>query len=419
MFRRTLATVALFLMGGMLLTGCTTKAASSEPYGETGEEDTGQAVVEIDRLLGEISVAVQAGDYSQAEDLRTEAYLAFEGGLEHPLANRNPEIKEEIESLFQAGKEGQPGLAMLITQQAPASQIDGQVEHLREELKEAQELLGLAMTGPLAVLSSMMIILREGLEAVLIIAAVLGYLRATKRDVKYQWWVYAGVLIGIGLSVVTWWASSTLLRITTANRELLEGATSLLAVVVIFYVTNWLFHQVYVVGWMHFVKDEIGKSLRAGSLAGLVFLSFTVVYREGFETVLFYQALLFDASPAMVLAGFALGAAIIIAIAYAILRLSVRVPIKPLFTVTGIVLLVLAVRLSGVGVHELQEAGVIGTTLLPMIPTGNIITDALGLFPTVETLAAQSILLAGVAATFALSRWQWARRTASEAQANG
>jgi high-affinity iron transporter len=366
-----------------------------------------------------MAAAARRGDYGQAEDLRGEAYLVFEEGLEHPLANRDPELKEEIEHLFWEGSESQPGLAALIASEAPADQIDAQAGHVREELEEAHDLLGVTMTGPLAMLNSAAIILREGLEAVLIIGAVLGYLRATRRDARTQRWVYAGVLIGIALSVATWWASSRLIRITTANRELLEGVTSLLAVAVLFYVTNWLFHRVYVVGWMSFIKDEVGRSLRAGSLAGLAFLSFTVVYREGFETVLFYQALLFDARPAMVLAGFGVGAAAIVGIAVVILRLSGRVPIKPLFTATGIVLLILAVRFSGVGIHELQEAGVVGITPLPALPTGGVVADMLGLFPTAETLAAQAVLLAGVAATFALSRWQWARRAAREAQAEG
>lgn len=423
MVRCTRTTLTLLLIGAVLLAGCAANPAGDSgpdrPVKEGEETDIEQAASEMDRLLGEMATAARRGDYAQAEDLRTEAYLVFEDSLEHPLANRAPELKEEIEGMFWAGNENQPGLAALIGDQAPADEIDVQAGAVREELGEAQELLAVTMTGPLAILNSMAIIVREGLEAVLIIAAVLGYLRATRRDARYQRWVYAGVLIGIMLSVVTWWASSSLIHITAANRELMEGVISLLAVAVLFYVTNWLFHQVYVVGWMNFVKDEVGKSLRAGSLAGLVFLSFAVVYREGFETVLFYQALLFDASPAMVLAGFALGLAIIIGLAYAILRLSGRVPIKPLFTVTGILLLILAARFSGMGVHEMQEAGVVGITPLPALPAGGVLTDALGFFPTVETLAAQVMLLAAVTGTFAFSRWRWVRRTAREAQASG
>lgn len=425
MFRGKFALFALLLIANLLLAGCAADRTDVAQPTE-GEEPTDvdqtvvdQVVIEINRLLGEMTTAAQKGDYEQAEDLRAQAYLAFEDGLEHQLANRDPELKEEIEGLFWEGRENQPGLATLVAAQAPAAEIGVQVEHIDEELEEAQDLLGVSMAGPLAILNSMAIIIREGLEAILIISAVLGYLRATRRDAKYQRWVYAGVLLGIALSVATWWASTSLIQITAANRELMEGVVSLLAVGVLFYVTNWLFHQVYVVGWMNFIKDEIGKSLRAGSLVGLVFLSFTVVYREGFETVLFYQALMFDASPAMVLAGFVLGAAIIIGIAVVILRLSGRVPIKPLFTATGIVLLFLAIRFSGVGVHELQEAGVIGISSLPALPTDNLLANALGIFPTVETLAAQMLLLGGVGVTFAFSRWQWARRAAREAQAGG
>jgi high-affinity iron transporter len=139
------------------------------------------------------------------------------------------------------------------------------------------------------------------------------------------------------------------------------------------------------------------------ALAGL---GFTVVYREGFETVLFYQALLFDADRTAVFIGFAIGLAIILTIAYAILRLSKWLPLKPFFTVTGVLLLLMAFNFTGAGVRELQEAGAVTATLLSWAPENLILMTTLGIFPTVETSLAQLLFLTALIVTFTLSRWQ-------------
>jgi len=269
--------------------------------------------------------------------------------------------------------------------------------------------------GVASVFNSATIILREGLEAVLIIAVIMGYMKTTRRDPKYMRLVWLGVAAAILLSLATWLLSVTLLTVTEENREWLEGVTSLVAVGVLFYCTNWLFHKAYVVDWMSFIKQEAGKALATGSVLGLVALGFTVVYREGFETVLFYQTLLFSADPAPVLLGLGIGTVILIGLAYAALKLSVKLPVRPFFTVTGALMLLMAFKFMGIGIHELQEVGLIAETRLAFMTVSPLLKEILGVYPTVETFVAQAALLIIIAITFALSHFSW-KRTAAVAE---
>lgn len=386
---------------------------------EPGAGQGAAAFEVIDQLLGDVLTAARQGRYEDAERSRIEAYAIFESGPEQRLTPRAPVLSRTLEGLFWEGSGGRRGLAVLLRERAGIAPTEATIAELRDELGEARGFLSEGLSAPIAALSSAAIILREGLEAVLIIGAILGYMRATSAPRRYTAWVYGGIAGAIALSLGTWWAANRLITVSAANRELIEGVTSLIAVVVLFYVTNWLFHKVYVLDWMHYVKGKVGTALTRGSALTLAGLGFTVVYREGFETVLFYQALLFDAPPGPVLAGFVVGGVLILAIAYAILRLSKRFPLKPFFTVTGALLLLLAFNFTGSGIRELQEAGVIPTTLLPAVPESLLLIEVLGIFPTVETTLAQAIFVLAVAATFAGSVWQGRRNMEVQPRASG
>ncbi|HIE55266.1 MAG TPA: FTR1 family iron permease [Chromatiaceae bacterium] len=377
--------------------------------------DPTAAFIVVDTLLNDLIVAVEQGDYAQAEQNRLEAYAMFESGPEQRLANRAPLLTRTLEGLFWEGTGGEPGLAVLLREEADVATIEAHIEELRVHIAEAESFLATGLTGTLAAVNSAVIIIREGLEAVLIVGAILGYMRATAETKQYTRWVYIGVIAAIALSLVTWWASLSLITISVANRELIEGVTSLLAVVVLFYVTNWLFHKVYVIDWATFVKEKVGKALTTGSALTLAGLGFTVVYREGFETVLFYQALLFDADGTAVLAGFLVGLLIFIAVAYAILRMSKQLPLKTFFTVTGILLMLLAFNFTGAGIRELQEAGVVPSTLLTWMPENLILMETMGIFPTMETTLAQAVFLIALVVTFVISRWQGRRQVTAVA----
>ncbi|MCK5922425.1 MAG: FTR1 family iron permease, partial [Methylococcales bacterium] len=366
--------------------------------------DAAAAFVVINTLLDTVETSVSQGNYTQAEQSRLEAYAIFESGTEQRLVHRAPRLTRNMEGLFWEGTNGEPGLAALLQSEADSEAVGTNIIALRATFIEAETFLAAGLTGTLAIISSATIIIREGLEAVLIVGAILGYLAATAETKRYTSWVYAGIFAAILLSLFTWWASLSLITISVANRELFEGVTSLIAVVVLFFVTNWLFHKVYVIDWATFVKEKVGHALSTGSALALAGGGFTVVYREGFETVLFYQALLFDAHPTAVFIGFAIGLAIILAVAYAILRLSKQLPLKPFFTATGILLMLMAFNFTGAGIRELQEAGVVSATLLSWVPENLILMETMGIFPTVETTLAQLLFLIAIFVTFALSR---------------
>ena len=135
-----------------------------------------------------------------------------------------------------------------------------------------------------------------------------------------------------------------------------------------------------------------------------------MVFREGFETVLFYQAMLFDAAPLPALIGFLAGTAVILIIAVLILRMSRRLPLKPFFTATTAIMLLLAFNFTGAGVRALQEAGVIGATLLSVVPENLVLSEVLGLYPTLETVLAQVFFVGAIMVTFSYSRWQGMRK---------
>lgn len=366
----------------------------------------------IDELLVGLLAAVERGSYDGAERIRIEAYAFFESGPEQRLAHREPTLTRAIEGSFWEGSGGRRGLASLLQNEASPDEVAATVEQLGADLDRAEETLQTQLSTPLAVAGSMVIIVREGLEAVLIVGAILAVLRSSGGAARrFSAWVVVGVVAAVALSLATWFAARRLIEITPANREVIEGVTSLVAVAVLFYVSNWLFHKVYVLDWLTYVRSQVGRAVSSGSALLLAGLGFTVVYREGFETVLFYQALLFDADGGPVLAGFVAGAAVIAVVAVAILKLSKRLPLRWFFTVTGVVMLLLAFNFTGSGVREMQEAGWVNVTWLPWMPESVWLMELFGIYPTLETTLAQLGFLALTAATLALS-WQRGRRAA-------
>ncbi|MEM8859221.1 MAG: FTR1 family protein [Chloroflexota bacterium] len=365
--------------------------------------DAGAAMFVIEELLTQVSASVAAGNYEMAENQRVEAYAFFETGPEVKLANQAPRLAREIEGIFWEGTGGEEGLAAMIRNEEPLEVIDARLVTLRGKLAEAEPFLAAENAYSIAFISSIAIIIREGLEAVLIIGAILGFMRMSEETKKYVWWVVTGVVAAIALSFGIWWASTTFLPISFSNRELLEGITALVAVAVLFYVTNWLFQKAYVGDWMSFVKEQVGNALTSGSAFGLAFLGFTVVFREGFETVLFYQTLLFDSDPQAVLYGFLIGSGVIAVVAFLILRMSVRLPLKPFFNVTTVLLLVMAFNFVGKGFRGLQEAGVVNATWLSWIPENLVLIEVFGIYPTVETTTAQFAFVLLVIITFGWS----------------
>lgn len=240
--------------------------------------------------------------------------------------------------------------------------------------------------------------LREGLEAILVIAAIIAYLVKTNSR-KYLASVYIGAGLGVLFSVVLAMifngiAASLGDAQSGAGQEIFEGVTMFLAVIVLFYVSNWMLSKAEAENWNKYIKDKVQQSIDKGSMYTLSFSAFLAVAREGAELIMFFQGMRANITnnPQMLWGGLAL-AVLILAIVYvAITKLSVRLPLKPFFTFTSVLMFILCISFIGKGVYELQEADVIGRTIIPWMNGFNF--ELLGVYDRYENLIPQLILLA-------------------------
>jgi high-affinity iron transporter len=220
--------------------------------------------------------------------------------------------------------------------------------------------------------------------------------------------IWAGVALGVIASGVTAVVLRTILAAMPASQEILEGLTLLTAVLVLFSVSYWLISKVEAANWQRFIREKVTDALERGGGKALAFVAFLAVYREGAETALFYQALFHEG--AHVALGISLGivaGGVTLAIIFTLFyRFGVSIiPLRPFFAVTSVMLYYMAFVFMGKGVRELQEGDVVPISLIRGFPT----VDALGLYPTWQTLLAQFLLL--VLFVFAVARTLWPKRS--------
>jgi high-affinity iron transporter len=337
---------------------------------------------------------------ARSDKLAFEAYLTFEQ-VETAVKARNPGLATALEADFAA-------LRARAAAGALPEELRAIHQRLLAELERAERLVVDRPSGANLFGQSFFLLLREGFEAILIVGALMTFLTkagAAERRREVAWGAWAA----LGASVLTAVAIELLFKVTPGQRETLEGATMLLAAAVLFYVSYWLLSKIEADKWGAFLKGRMRDALSSGSGLALASVAFLAVYREGFETILFYKALLSSGESAAaggagggggaaVLAGIALGAVALVGLYLAINRFGMRVAMKPFFAVTGALLYYMAFVFTGKGVAELQSAGVIGVTVVPWAPR----IPFLGVYPTLESLALQALLL--VLALFAVLR---------------
>lgn len=373
------------------------------PQAETGRADAEaligksppRAIVqEIEGALEKALLLYRRGERQKAKATVSGAYFdLFEGkGLEALLATRSSHAKVELEAIF--GK-----IIGLIRAGAPPNQVEQQIQRLVVGLGKAARLLETGESPPWAALvNSFLIILREGFEAILILSALTAYLAKTGHDPHVKV-VYRGAGLALLVSLLTAFLIQQFLAQNPASQEVMEGATMLLAAGVLFYVSYWLTSRAEAARWTAFIQDRVSRSLSRGSLFALGFTAFLAVYREGAETILFYRALLSGSQgvdTGLIGLGFLLGCAALAGLFLLFQAGSLRVPIRPFFTFTGLFLYYLAFSFAGEGIAELQVAGAISATPVSWVPSLHL----LRIYPTVESLICQGILVS--AALFAL-----------------
>ncbi|MGH7580076.1 MAG: FTR1 family protein [Gemmatimonadales bacterium] len=342
----------------------------------------GAALAQVRAQVDSAYAMARTGDPG-AGTMALNAYMSFEQ-VEREVRSKDAGLAAELEAEFaalraEAVQGAGPGL------DAARTRLDG-------GLDRAAVVLGEGLTPLNLFIQSFVIMLREGLEAILIVGALMTFL-AKMGATDRRRHVNAGILAAIVASLLTALALETVFRLSPAHQEVLEGATMVVATAVLFYVSYWLLSKMEVVKWTRFVKSKVHDAVTGGSALALASAAFLAVYREGFETVLFYKALVISAGTTSGLVpiggGMLLGIVLLVGVYLAMNRFGVRLPLRPFFAVTSAFLYYMAFVFAGAGIAELQEGGIVPLTPVPWAPR----VPALGIYPTVETLAAQLVLV--------------------------
>jgi high-affinity iron transporter len=342
-------------------------------------------------LLGEAADVYSKGDKEKAYQKAIEAYLDGFEMAEPALFAKDAALGRSLEAQFTQFRNS-------IRQGIPNQEIQKQRIEIEARLDQAAQMLASSddFSQYYAFLNSALIILREGLEAALILAAIVAMLRVMGAPYAVRY-IHFGWILALIAGGVTWLAAQTVLTFSGQHRESMEGFISIFAAVALFYVGYWLHTRTEAKRWQAFIQDKVQNVLSKKSIFGLVGISFFAVYREAFEVVLFYQALWLqnENSHNAVLGGFATGVVALLAATLAIFKLGLRMPLKYFFGATGTLLYIMAFIFAGTGINQLQAAGWVPATPLNFPPP----VPLLGVYPTLETLAAQALLLCVFIAT--------------------
>jgi high-affinity iron transporter len=335
--------------------------------------------------------AFRAGERERALDLAISSYLDGFEPVEPALNVVDSALRRSIEAEYIRYRDA-------LREGRPFTEVSAIHRSVEDGLAQAEQRLAGNDLGPVAVFTGALTILaREGLEAVLLVVAVIGVLaRSGRRDALR--FVHAGWIAALAAGAATWWVASRFVAMSGASREVVEGVSALIATAILFYVSYWLLSKTESSRWQSFLGDRLKTALSSGSLGMLAFVTFVAVYRECFETVLFYQALAAQAGPSgtgPLFAGIGAGAAVLAVLALAVFRFGKRLPMRQFFAASSLLLYGLAIVLAGQGISALQEAG-----WIPATPVSLFRLEWLGIYPTWQGLVLQGVLV--VAALVAL-----------------
>jgi high-affinity iron transporter len=346
--------------------------------------------------------AYARGNVDEASRLAVSAYLDGFELAEANLATADSALMLQIEQAM-------IGYRNLLKSGVPPAEVAKAEQGIQAQLAQArQRLQGAAQSSAGSFVGSFVILAREGLEAILVLAAMFAFLRRTERKDALPY-VHAGWIVALVLGVATWAASNWLIEISGASRELTEAFTALLAAVILLSVGLWLHNKSYSNRWAHYVSGKMQGSLAVGRPWGLTLLAFIAVYREVFETVLFYRALWSQGDHLAIVLGLLAAALALLALTWAIFALSAKLPLKQFFGWSSGLIMVLAVIFTGKGVAALQEAGLLSAASVHFVRI-----PVLGIYPNAQGLILQLLVLSLVLGGFAWNHLQ-ARRSPTQA----
>ncbi|MDD1148422.1 cystathionine gamma-synthase [Pseudomonas protegens] len=336
--------------------------------------------------------AYRNGEHEQAYDLSVAAYLEGFELVESSLDNVDATVRKDTEKALMAYRQSlQDGL--------PVAQAEQRLDAAKAKLKESAELLGGdSLSWSLSFISGLLILLREGLEAILVLAAILAFLRNTGQQSAVR-----SVNVGWGLALLaglaTWALAAYVIDVSGSQRELLEGATALFASVMVLWLGVWMHDRRHAAAWQDYIKSSL---VGGGGRFGFAVLAFFSVYRELFEVILFYETLWLQAGPAghnAVMAGGATALVLLVGLAWVILRGSAKLPLALFFGINAALLCALSVVFAGHGVKALQEAGIFGTR-----PVAFFDFDWLGIHADAYSLGAQAVAILAIVVLYSRSR---------------
>ena len=344
---------------------------------------TGVSLSKARESLRDARDAYVRGDSRAARELALSAYLDHFEPIEPALAARDAGLLNEIERAMAEFRAD-------IDRENSASRLEEDLRSLESLLARAEVALGSRESSSTSsFIGSFTILLREGLEALLLIVAMVAFLRKSDQG-KTVPYVHAGWIVALLAGIGTWGIATTVIAVSGASRELTEGFGSVLAALVLLWVGVWMHGKGQADAWQKYIQEHIGRAIQRRSAWFLFALSFLVTYREVFETILFYAALWEQGNGRAVIGGALLAILSLAVIAVVMLRFSRRLPIGKFFSYSAILIAVLAVVLIGKGVSALQEAGYVSINPLAFVPRVNL----LGISPSIEALGAQVAMAA-------------------------
>lgn len=357
--------------------------AALESSQDSKEGIAEQVITEVRGILEKSLDTYKSNKVDDAAELAFDAYLAYEK-IESNLITKDKELGINLESAFSRYR-GE------IKRSAPLEHVESLYKEINMNLSKGLELLKnkLGFTGMF--LQSFSIIVREGFEAILIIAALIAFLTKSRNQSRIKTIQY-GVIIGILASFATAYVIHEILHLSMASQEVLEGWIMLVAVGVLFSVSYWLVSKIDNKKWQEYINHKMRGAVTKGNAFTLGAVAFITVYREGFETVLFYKALFLyaDESTSGIIPGFLAGCAVLAVVFYLINILGMRIPIKWFFGFTSVLLYYMAFTFMGKGIHELQMGEQFSLTAANFLPS----ISWLGMYPTWETFIGQAVLFA-------------------------
>ena len=361
------------------------------------EEDSGADYAKVVQNINDkIQAAItlyKNGDAKKAMgDIQDIYFDEFEGsGMENKVGAIDVNLKTAIEATF-------GNLVALMKSGADEKALQESASKMSSQLAAALEKTSSSSSPWSLFVWALTIILREGFEALIIVAAVVAYLVKTGNAKAMGKVVYSSVGVAVILSFVMAWLMNVIFgEAAGQKRELMEGITMLIAVGLLFYVGFWLLSNAGAKKWNDYIKSHVSDSISSGSTTTLWWTVFLAVFREGAETVLFYQALIFGAKDSagysMIAAGFVIGLVVLLVVYFLFKIFAVKIPIKPFFIFTSAIIFYMSIVFVGKGVGELVEGKIFIPTIINGLSFPDWMRDWLGLQPYYESLVPQIIMV--------------------------